>query len=411
MFAEHLVRSLFIASLVLLMTACAAANPSAPKPLPTEAADPELPYPPPRTPVVGDILHLPTGRFVSEEQMLRTVTDARVVYVGETHDNPASHRQQLTVLRALFERYPGEVALGMEMFNPTQQDALDRWIAGELSEREFLRTSRWYDVWRMDFDYYRDLLVFARDHRIPVIGLNAERSAVQAVRSGEGPLGDTLDDPYHRALVEAVFGGHGHAEGGLETFIEVQTLWDETMAEGVARHLEQNPSVRMLVVAGANHVRYGFGIPRRAFFRFPHSYALVGSREIDIPEDKEDRFMEVDLPSFPMPPYHFVAFTRYEDLGIERVRLGVMLGEEDGFVVVQGVLPGSAAQKGGIRKGEKIVAIDGERVESSFDVIYAVRKKTLGDSIRLTLAHEETEREVEIRFEPDSPDEVGASPQ
>ena len=47
--------------------------------------DPEAPYPPPHPPEVGDILHMPTGSFVSETAMLAALTDARVVYAGETH--------------------------------------------------------------------------------------------------------------------------------------------------------------------------------------------------------------------------------------------------------------------------------------------------------------------------------------
>ena len=76
--------------------------------------------------------------------MLAAASDARIVYVGETHDNPASHRQELAVLQALDRRYPGGAALGMEMFTPAQQEVLDRWSAGELTEKEFLKTVRVY---------------------------------------------------------------------------------------------------------------------------------------------------------------------------------------------------------------------------------------------------------------------------
>jgi uncharacterized iron-regulated protein len=405
-------RPLLLALTVLLTTACATHRHHETRtPAATNTANPEAPYPPTRTPVVGDILHLPTGLFVTEEEMLQIVTDARVVYIGETHDNPASHRQELAVLRALTESHPGEIALGMEMFTPAQQETLDRWSAGELSEKEFLRESRWYEVWRMDFDYYRDLLNYAREHAIPVIGLNAEKSLVQAVRDNDAaPSSPDLADPYHRALVEAVFGGHVHGEIDFEAFFQVQTLWDETMAEGVANYLEENPEKRMLVVAGANHVRYGFGIPRRAFRRLPHSYVLVGSREIEIPAQMEDKMMEIDLPSFPMPPYHFMAFTRYEDLGKERVRLGIMLAEEDGVVVVEKVLPGSFAEKAGLQIGDRIVGIDGETAKERFDLIYAVRQKSLGDRIVLTLSEEGVERDVEILFEAPLPDATGSEP-
>ena len=94
--------------------------------------DPQDPYPLAAPPRIGQIVHLPTGIPVSQAQMLAVAGDARIVYVGETHDNPASHRLELQVLQALAERYPGRVALGMEMFVRSQQPALDRWVAGRV---------------------------------------------------------------------------------------------------------------------------------------------------------------------------------------------------------------------------------------------------------------------------------------
>jgi uncharacterized iron-regulated protein len=276
--------------------------------------DPQNPYPLPSPPVIGQIVHLPTGIVVSTEQMFTLAGEARIVYFGETHDNPASHRLELQVLRALAELHPGRQALGMEMFTRTQQPVLDRWVAGELSEKAFLRESRWFESWGMDFGYYRDLLNFARERRIPIVALNAEKDLVGAIRgkphdqlSAEEqarlPKLD-LNDPYQRGLVAAIFSDHSHKGMQLDGFIRVQTLWDETMAESAVRYLE-SPSgkgMHLLVIAGGNHVNHGFGIPRRVFRRLPASYLLIGGREIDILADKQNRLMNVNLPEFPMGP-------------------------------------------------------------------------------------------------------------
>lgn len=390
--------------------------------------DPENPYASSRPPQVGEIVHLPTGVSVTEQQMLTAAGDARIVYVGETHDNPASHRQELTLLRYLTERYPGKLALGLEMFVPSQQPVLDRWSAGELSEKEFLKQSRWYELWRMDFDYYRELLAFARDHRIPVIGLNAEKSLVDALREkSQEELSDAerrrlprmdLTDPYQRALLEAILGGHGqggkHGSLALDGFQRVQTLWDETMAENVVRYLSQpeHADHRLLVVAGGNHVRYGFGIPRRVFRRLPVSYALVGSDEIVIPPDKQDRLMNVKKPDFPMPPYDFVLFTEYEDLGGEEVRLGAVLDDSQGRVAVEGVLPKSAGATAGLQKGDVILAIDGLPVKENFDLIYEIKRKKPGDRSTLNIQRGKEERALAVEFvRPPADDPHGVRPE
>lgn len=385
---------------------------------PVPKADPELPYPPFRPPETGDILHLPTGIFVNESQMLQIATDSRIVYVGETHDNPASHRVQLAVLNALSERYPGRVALGMEMFTTEQQPALDRWTAGELTEKEFLRSSGWYEQWKMDFDYYREILLFAREQHIPIIGLNAGKDLVRAIgsKSPEELTADErsrlpemdMEDPYQRALVKAIYGGHLEGEAQFEGFLRVQTLWDEMMAENVAVFLDspQGTEMRMMVIAGGNHIRFGFGIPRRVFRRLPTSYALVGTKEIDIPEIKRGSLMDVEIPSFPMLPYDFLVFTTYESLEKQAVRLGVMLQVEDGRVEVAKVLPGSVAEKYGVESGDVLVSFDGEPVKESLDIIYAVKQKQPGDRAALEIARHGKLQTLEIHFVP--PEHTGA---
>ena len=385
----------------LTMTACS------PTKLP---GDPQNPYRPARHPVIGDILHLPTGTFVSEEQMLTAATDARLVYVGETHDNPASHRLQLTVLRAMAARYPHRVAVGMEMFTPSQQDVLDRWVAGELSEKEFLKQSRWYAVWNMDFAYYRDLLVFARDHHIPVVGLNADKDLVRAVGQKAFEQLDAaerqrlpqidMSDPYHRAMVEAIYGGHSQGNSMLDGFLRVQSLWDEAMAESVVRFLNgrDDETWRMVIVAGGNHVRYGYGIPRRVFRRLPTSYTLIGSRELDIPESKKDRLMDVEMPDFPMPPYDFMAFTEYEDLPQQEVKLGAMLDDSQGEVLIKGVIPGSAAAEAGLQEGDIIRHFNGLPIEEAFDLIYEVKQRQEGERATLIIERGEQTLSLEVRF-------------
>jgi uncharacterized iron-regulated protein len=145
--------------------------------------DPQNPYPLQAPPKIGDIVHLPTGFLVSPAQMFAVAGDARIVYLGETHDNPASHRLEVQLLEALAKRHPGRQALGMEMFSRAQQPTLDRWVAGLLDEKAFLKESRWSENWNMDFGYYRELLNVARQRRIPIIALNAEKSLVATLRS------------------------------------------------------------------------------------------------------------------------------------------------------------------------------------------------------------------------------------
>jgi len=391
------------------MTACCHTPPG-------PIGNPEHPYPLSAAPKVGDIVHLPTGTLVTPEQMLAVAGDARIVYVGETHDNPASHRLELTVLKGMTERHPGATALGMEMFSPSQQPILDRWVSGKLDEKGFLKESHWLDQWKMDFDYYRDLLLYCREHKVPVIALNAEKAEMEALRGKtdeeltpkEKEMLAKLDfnDPYQRAMVQAVFGGHVHGAMGIDAFVRAQTIWDETMAESVAKYLTSpaGKDRRMVVVAGGNHISYGFGVPRRAFRRLPASYLLIGGHELAAATDekrleKQGRLMDVRSPEYPMVPYDFLAYIPYEDLP-KKVKLGVAIEKPatGNGVVVQSVVPGSTGDAAGLKEGDRILSLDGEPISENIDLIYGVQQKHLGDKGIVEIERGGERKKLEVIF-------------
>lgn len=405
-FAARLGRLAAVLSL-LAMTACSTTSAGS-----HALGNPENPYPPSAPPKVGDIIHLPTGILVTPQQMNAVITDARVVYVGETHDNPAAHRMELDVLKAMEERHPGKVALGMEMFTRSQQPVLDRWVAGELDEKSFIKQSRWFDNWKMDFAYYRDLLLFAKEKHIPVIALNAEKELVKAVRSNDLsaltqeqkaqlPVMD-LSDPYQRAQTESIFSDHSHGKLAVEGFLRVQTLWDETMAETAASYLASpaGKERHLLVIAGGNHVSYGFGIPRRVFRRIPTSYVTIGGREVVVQRIDQPQTMDVILPQFPTVAVDFLVHYAYEGLPQPEVLLGVVFeptGKGTGLTV-KTVLPDSNALRAGLQEGDVMLEMDGEALKEAFDLVWAIKQKHPGDKSTLKVERKGETLSLDVVF-------------
>jgi membrane-associated protease RseP (regulator of RpoE activity) len=187
----------------------------------------------------------------------------------------------------------------------------------------------------------------------------------------------------------------------LDGFLRVQTLWDETMAENIVRELtEQGPEHRMVVMAGGNHIRFGFGIPRRVYRRLPTSFTLIGSREIVIPEERQDRLMNVKPPLFPMPAYDYLQYTAYETLPGERVKLGVKIRDTDGGVVVDGVVPDSPADRAGVRMGDVITAMGEASIKDNFDLVYEVNQQFSGDQTTLTIERDGQRIPLQVIFTP-----------
>ena len=182
---------------------------------------------------------------------------------------------------------------------------------GGLTELEFLKASKWYETWGYDFGAYRDLLLFAKEHRIDVVALNPSKELQEAIRrTGLDNVPEDLrrnlpeigeTDPWQRAVMRGVFGGHaGHGGGdaSFDSFLRVQLLWEETMAQKVGRLPEEPPGGGE--TDGDDHRRLacecGFGLPKKVIRRMPMPYAILLTEEIEHPEQKEGRLMQVDLP-------------------------------------------------------------------------------------------------------------------
>lgn len=349
------------------------------------------PYRDPSTLQKGQILHLTTGRLLTEPELMEYAADHPVVYVGEAHDSVDDHAVELAILKGVEERYPGQVTLGLEMLRRPFQAQVDAYIAGELEEKEFLRV--WQKSWgASSFPYYREILRYAREKRIPVLALNAEDDLRKAVmeKGFEGLDPETAsrlpeidrDDPYYRAFVDAYFAGHAKGAQQLDLFYQVQVLWDETMAQTGADYLSspQGKDRRLVVFAGGNHVRYGFGIPRRLFRRVPLPYVIMYPYTVEVTKKLQpDQVMEVSLPEFPMRPADVYWAVGYEDLEGKRVMLGIEIEENPEGVRVRGVMPESPAAKAGIQKEDVIVSVDGVAVKEPFDLTYQVGLHSAGD--------------------------------
>lgn len=192
----------------------------------------------------------------------------RIILVGEHHTSQAHHDNQLAVIRALHEA-GAKVAVGMEMFRSDSQTDLDDWTAGKMSEREFVRV--YYDNWNFDWELYAPILRYARDNRIPLVGLNVSREITsQVARKGfsslteeqRGKLKDVACrvDQTYMAFVKRAYGAHAHGNLNFTYFCEAQLVWDNIMAINAIDFVEENPDSVMVVVTGNGHAWKG-GIP------------------------------------------------------------------------------------------------------------------------------------------------------
>jgi hypothetical protein len=72
-------------------------------------------------------------QFIDFETLASRLAAADLVFVGEQHDDPATHRMELAILEGVARRRDS-VTLAMEMFERDVQPLLDRYLAGSTTE-------------------------------------------------------------------------------------------------------------------------------------------------------------------------------------------------------------------------------------------------------------------------------------
>ena len=273
--------------LALAVGACATAA-VAPAPAPTSVGS------------SGTRIVLPATRAaITHDRMIEHVARADVVFFGEQHGDPETHRAETAILDAL-GRTGRPLILSLEMFERDVQRVVDDYLAGRVSEADFLARSRPWPRYATD---YRPLVELAKARGWPIIAANVPRPVASAVaRGGLGAL-DTLSaanrvhaartlscpaDDYRARFLEEMR-GHVPASGSAvessgdslptaaaERFYVSQCVKDETMAESIVDALRRAPrNAIVLHVNGAFHSDYAQGTVERVRRRVPDRALVV----------------------------------------------------------------------------------------------------------------------------------------
>lgn len=195
-------------------------------------------------------------------RMMADLGQARVVFVGEFHDQRDHHLLQLEVIKQL-HRQGKDLAIGLEMFDLEKQSILDEWVRGEMPLQEFV--SRYQKGWSINWAEYDSILLFARNNRIPLVALDAPPDIIKlATYGGAGLLGHDvmrrLPDgvttamlPSYREFMASAFRTHEIPDAMFGNFCAAQALRNSTMAKQISGYLRQHPGKSMVVIAGVGH--------------------------------------------------------------------------------------------------------------------------------------------------------------
>lgn len=372
---------------------------------------------PARKPVPKDCVELgswvaPGFGRTTQQDVIARAAKASVVLLGETHVNADHHRWQLQTLVALHAARPNMV-IGFEMFPRRVQAVLNQWVAGKLSEKEFLRTVEWDRVWNTDANLYLPLFHFARMNQIPMRALNIEPNLRRQVtekgfygvpvEEREGLTHPAEPSQAYMDYLFPIYKQHDrkHRKDGeisqddpdFRHFIGGQQLWDRAMAQ-ILHEASTNftGSEKPLVVGimGTGHVLYGFGVT--------HQLHDLGVRNVTalLPWDSDKSCKQlvkgVADAVFGVLPHTSESFRpQFQRLGI-RYEMA-----REGAVVLQ-VEKNSIAEAAKLQDSDLILEMAGVAVKEIEDVINIVKRQAPGTWLPMKIRRDEQELQIIAKF-------------
>jgi len=377
--------------------------------------------------VVDALVDTRTGEALTPAQVAARLDGTHLVFFGELHTSMDVHRSQLRLLQEL-EKTGRPLLIGLEMFPYTAQEGLDRWVDGLLTEEGFLEIGGWYEHWGLHWGYYRDIFLFAREHGVPMFGVNTPREVVSAVRMkgldalseeerSQMPPSMEIESEDHRTLFRAFMTGDeddetihsSMSDEQLEAMRSAQVTWDASMAYNAVRALEGLDETErdpiMVVLIGSGHVAYGLGAERQAHQWFDGKIASV----IPVPaEDDDGEPVESVQASYANFVWGLPAGEEalYPGLGSSTTQSDEPPGRRVIFVPEDTV-----AEHAGLQVGDVIVAVDGQPTLDKVAYNRVLGGYRWGDAATVTVLRdgEETALEVAFRRLPEEDDEEGES--
>ncbi len=147
------------------------------------------------------------------DDILREAHRANLIWIGDYHALGPSQTFAANFIHQL-AAHDSKLVVAVEPVFGRNQKVLDRWMAGKISEQEFLDGVRYYEEWGCDWAGYKGIFTAAREHGIPVYGIDCHpRNDMRSI--GRRDLG---------------------------------------VARRIARLMESNPESKLVVIFGESHL-------------------------------------------------------------------------------------------------------------------------------------------------------------
>ena len=209
----------------------------------------------------------PGGAVLSEAEMVAALEQARIVVLGEVHDNPVHHARQARLVGQLRPR-----GIAFEMVPDASEEGIQVFLAQGGAPGSIGPAIGWDRMGWPDWKFYAPIFEAARGAYIAGGGVarSGIRAAMEdgaAIAYGAGASTVGLDRPLAAAVrievEDEMIAAHGNklprrAAGGM---VEAQRLRDARFANAVLRAGSEGGGGRAVLITGNGHARTDRGVP------------------------------------------------------------------------------------------------------------------------------------------------------
>lgn len=205
-----------------------------------------------------------TGRKSSFNKIVKIALQQDVLFFGELHNNPIAHWLELELAIALNKKRI--IIVGAEMFESHQQQVLNAYLQGDLTESQFSDKTKLWSNYKTD---YKPIVDFTKDKAIPFIATNITRKYASKVHKGGFKALDTVapelkkeiaplpipfdaDLPQYKNMLTMM------GEHGTLNLVKAQAIKDATMAYFITLNYKKN--ALFFHLNGSYHSDYNEGI-------------------------------------------------------------------------------------------------------------------------------------------------------
>lgn len=141
-------------------------------------------------------------------ELLESINQSHIVYLGDFHSFDQSSRNLERLMRVISKK-DTNFTIGVEVVHIENQFIIDQYLAGHLTELEFLEEINYHESWRFPWFHYKKFFDIAKENNLKILALNSS--------------------------------------GNLEER-------DQKAAEILAKYYKENPQSKILVLFGEYHI-------------------------------------------------------------------------------------------------------------------------------------------------------------